>query len=470
MAGKSQAVLKASFPKRCGCKDSDTGKPLNSACPDLSKRKHGTFGFATRIDTTAQLNRQLKRFGYTTQTAAQQAFDHVADLIKVGRDDERMRRRIGDLIFETKRGQELPDVDTVRRRLRMGVELAASEGTVGELLEDWYASKRGKKESSRRGWRQHLDHYLIPQLGDIPRSRLRASHVDGLFDTIEEWNAEITTAKAEGRPPHLPGDMRQRHKVVGLRTQHHILQTLRTAYNWAAVRRMVEFNPCLGVELAPAERNPGQVWSPEQVRHFLTFAAASDDPLALIYRIVLLRGLRRGEAGGSRWCDFDPAQGHLRIVQTVLQLGDRIIIDTPKSQAGRRTVSLDEETTQMLVAWHAEQRRQRFTAGLPYTDHDLIHARPDGQPVSPERVTEGFKAMARAAGLPVIRLHDGRHTAATLGLEAGLDIKVVSTQLGHANTRVTHDIYTHVRQAVHDDAAERVLTLVQGSPAKAKEA
>ncbi|MER5424960.1 tyrosine-type recombinase/integrase [Streptosporangium roseum] len=77
---------------------------------------------------------------------------------------------------------------------------------------------------------------------------------------------------------------------------------------------------------------------------------------------------------------------------------------------------------------------------------------------------------ALAPRLPVIRLYDGRHTAATLGLEARLDIKVVSTQLGHANTRITHDIYTHVRQAVHDDAAERVLTLVQGPGTRRREA
>ncbi|WP_031166061.1 tyrosine-type recombinase/integrase [Streptosporangium roseum] len=388
--------------------------------------------------------------------------------MKLARDDERMRKKVGDLIFEIKRGQELPDVDTVRRRLRMGVELAASEGTVAELLEDWLASKRGKKESSKRSWRQHLDHYLLPQLGEIPRSGLRASHVDAVFDTIEEWNAEITMAKAEGRRPHLPGDVRERHKVVGLRTQHHILQTLRSAYNWAVVRRMVEFNPCLGVELAPAEKDPARVWSPEQVATFLL--AASEDPLGLLYRLVLLRGLRRGEACGVRWPDLDLRAGRMRIEQTILQLGDRIVVDTPKTRAGRRTVSLDAETTRLLEERHAAQRQERFNSGADYVDHGLVFARPDGRPVSPERVSEGFKRLAREAGLPVIRLHEGRHTAATLALEAGLDVKIVSDQLGHANTRITHDLYTHVRPAVHDDAAERVLTLVQGPGARRREA
>ncbi|GAA3417746.1 tyrosine-type recombinase/integrase [Streptosporangium vulgare] len=463
-----QSVLKASYTKRCGCKDPKTGKPLNSNCPDLTKRKHGTHGWRTRIDTTTQPNRQLRRFGYDTKVAAQQAFDHVADLLKLARDDERMRQRIGDLIFESKHGQDFPDVETIRRKLRMGIDLAASEGTVGELLEDWYAGKRAKKESSRRSWRQHLDHYLLPQVGVIPRSLLRATHIDGLFDTIEEWNAEITTAKAEGRPPHLPGDLRQRHKVVGLRTQHHILQTLSSAYNWGVRRRLIEFNPCLGVELPPAERDPARVWSPEQVMQFLT--ASAHDPLGLLYRLALLRGLRRGEACGLRWSDLDLETGHAQIEQTILQLGDRIIIDTPKTRAGRRTVSFDTETRLLLAARYAEYRRARLAAPEGYEDHGLVFARDNGRPLSPERVTEGFKRLAREVGLPVIKLHEARHTAATLGLEAGLDIKVVSAQLGHTRTRITQDLYTHVRPAVLDDGAERVLTLVQGSSAEAKKA
>ncbi|WP_055480879.1 tyrosine-type recombinase/integrase [Sphaerimonospora mesophila] len=450
--------MKASYSKRCGCTDPETGKPVGSRCPRLSSRRHGTHGFTTRLDTTGQRARQLKRFGFLTQKAAKDAFDHVCDLVKLARDDEAMRRRIGDLIFECKRGEPFPDVEEVRRKLKLGVDLAASIGTVAELLEDWYASKRAKKESTRRGWRQHLDHYLIPQLGDIPLDRLRAAHIDGLFDTIEEWNAEIRAAAEEKRAPHLPGDVRERHKVTGIATQHRIFATLRNAYNWAVKRRMVEFNPCLGVELPPEERDPARVWSPEQVGTFLD--ATEDDPLGLLYRIVLLRGLRRGEACGLRWDDLDLAAGHAKVAQTVLQLGGRIVIDTPKSKAGNRVVSLDAETVALLKAHHNAQRRERFAAGDTYQDHGLMFPRSDGRPLPPDRVTERFKQLAKGAGLPVIKLHEARHTAASLGLEAGLDVKVVSVQLGHSTTTITRDLYQHVRQAVLDDAAEKVVALI----------
>jgi integrase len=86
--------------------------------------------------------------------------------------------------------------------------------------------------------------------------------------------------------------------------------------------------------------------------------------------------------------------------------------------------------------------------------------RVDGRPLPPDRVTERFKQIARDAELPVIKLHEARHTAASLGLEAGLDVKIVSVQLGHSTTTITRDLYQHVRQAVLDDAAEKVVALI----------
>ena len=84
----------------------------------------------------------------------------------------------------------------------------------------------------------------------------------------------------------------------------------------------------------------------------------------------------------------------------------------------------------------------------------------------PDRVSAWFRQAARDVGLPVIKLHEGRHTAATLALESGLDIKVVSDRLGHSTTGITADLYSHVRRAVADDAAARVAALVAGEAAR----
>jgi integrase len=179
----------------------------------------------------------------------------------------------------------------------------------------------------------------------------------------------------------------------------------------------------------------------------------------------LLRGLRRGEACGLRWQDIDLATGHMTIAQTILQLGGRIIIDSPKTRAGWRVVSLDKPSIAMLKTLQRVQRRERFAAGEAYDDHGLVFCREDGRPLFPDRVSQHFREIAAAAGLPVIKLHEGRHTAASLARWSGADIKLVSEQLGHSTTRITEDLYSHVLLAEHDRMAEQVLSLIPASGA-----
>lgn len=445
--------------KRCACKDEISGKPLGKRCPRLSEKRHGSWLFAAYIDTSSG-RRELKRMGFPTKGAAEAALDHVGDLLALAGADDTLRRKIGNLIAaKTKRGGQLPTVEDVKRRLGAGLDPAAPSVTVAELLDDWLAGKRSAKASTLRGYQQHATHYLKPFLGEIPVDRLRAEHISGMFDTIEAWNTEIVAVLADGRTPKLDGDTRQRTKVVGVATQRRIFATLRNALNHAMrKRRLIDFNPCDGVEMPAEEREAALTWSPAQVRSFLD--AADGDPLALAFRLVLLRGFRRGEVCGLRWSDFDAETRTVRVSKPILQLGGRIVEDTPKTKAGRRVVSLDRESVDLLNAHHTAQKRARLAAGQTWQDHDLIFCQAAGAPVPPDRLTNTFKAIATKAGLPVIRLHDGRHTAASLGLEAGIDIKIVSDQLGHATTRITQDLYTHVRRQVHDDAAEKIVSLL----------
>jgi integrase len=132
----------------------------------------------------------------------------------------------------------------------------------------------------------------------------------------------------------------------------------------------------------------------------------------------------------------------------------------PKTAAGERTVSLDPATVTMLKALRKRQAAERLAAFGAYDDQGLVFAREDGSPVPPDYVSRHFSTLAAAAGLPRITLHQGRHTAASLALEAGVDIKIVSEQMGHSTTRITQDLYQHVRRSVAGDAATKVARLV----------
>lgn len=208
----------------------------------------------------------------------------------------------------------------------------------------------------------------------------------------------------------------------------------------------------------PETRDPARVWSPEQVAQFLEYA--EHDRLGLLYRIILLHGLRRGEALGLLRADLSKDRARVKVWQTVLHVAGRIVIDTPKTRAGERALSLDSGTAELLRGHLRQLKEERLAAGEAYQDHGLLFCREDGTPYSPDHVSKRFQRLAAEADLPPIRLHEARHTAATLALEAGIDRKIVSTRLGHSTVRITEDLYTHVRQAVEDQAAETVLRVL----------
>ena len=299
----------------------------------------------------------------------------------------------------------------------------------------------------------------MPLLGEVPLSRLRAEHIAGMFERITEWNAQIAGQRAARRALIvLDGDVRARPQPVNTATQHRIYATLRASLNAAVRQRVIPWNPAAGVELAAEVREPARVWGPAEVRAFL--AATEGHRLHALWRLVLLAGLRRGEACGLRWQDIDLDAGCLRVAQTLLQLGGRVVTGTPKSASSGRTVSLDAETVRLLDEHQRAQRRERFAAGSAYEDAGLVFCDEIGRVYLPDRVSAWFRQAARDAGLPVIKLHEGRHSAATLALEAGIDIKIVSARLGHSTTAITSDLYTHVRRAVADDAAAKVAALL----------
>ena len=301
---------------------------------------------------------------------------------------------------------------------------------------------------------------MKPHLGEVPLDRLSTEHIAAMLDQIEVYNAEITAASTEGRAPVLDGDMRTRPRVTGPTTQRRIMATLRAALNEAISQRRITWNPCAGIELPEQAERETVVWSPEQVGTFLDHADAAGHRLALLYRLILLCGLRRGEAIGARWSDADLDAGRLAVVQTVLQFGGKTVIGKPKTKSGRRLISLPPGIVALLTEHREAQRRERWEWGEAYRDNGLIFCAEDGSVLSPDTVSRAFRALPAGAGLPPIKLHEGRHTAASLALESGLDIKVVSAALGHSGTQITRDLYQHVRVAVADEAAAAVESLV----------
>lgn len=450
---------KWSTPKRCNCKDAD-GKELGRTCPKLKGRHHGTYGYDTRIPTSGGV-REIRRFGFATKNEADTGAARVWDLIKLAGADTESQKRIGDLIFKsTARGGQLPAVVDVRRRLGLHRELDASE-TFGKAWATWLAGRRRARDSYANTLEQHGRNWLLPVLRDIPLDRITGEHCAMVFGRIDMFNEEIETAREEGRKPVLPGDVRMKTRYTGVATQHRIYGVLRKFLNdqWKRARK-IPFNPVYTVELEPETRDAPLVWDPAQVVQFLDFTA--DDRLALLWRFVLLRGFRRGEICGLADGDVDTARAAVTVNVALIQVRGRLVWGRPKSKAGERVVGLDAASVAAVDAHRLRRKRERLAAGGAWANSGRMFTDETGEPLRPDYVSRRFRDLAAEAGLPVIKFHAARHTAATLALEAGIDIKIVSEQLGHSTTRITQDLYQHVRHQVHVDSAEKVIGLLSG--------
>ena len=200
-----------------------------------------------------------------------------------------------------------------------------------------------------------------------------------------------------------------------------------------------------------------RTWSAEQLAAFLD--SQRNDRLYALWHTLAMTGLRRGEALGLRWQDVDLEAGRLAVRRALVPCGREVLVSEPKTARGRRVVALDPETVAVLKGQAARQLEEQ-QAAQSWTDTGLVFTSEDGEALHPEVVSRFFRKAVKEAMLPDIRLHDLRHTHATLALRAGIHPKVVSERLGHATVAITLDTYSHAIPAMQEEAAALIAGLV----------
>jgi integrase len=231
-------------------------------------------------------------------------------------------------------------------------------------------------------------------------------------------------------------------------------RALKDAVRWGVLGR----NP---IEAADPPRishaREMKTWSAEQLEAFLDFTA--DERLYALWQLLGLTGMRRGEACGLRWCDCDLKQGRVAIRRALVPIAHTVLVSEPKTARGKRSIALDERTVAVLRTHAARQLAERECA-KEWTETGLVFTRTDGQALPPNSVSRCFVRSVGRAKLPAIRLHDLRHSHATLALRAGIHPKVLSERLGHATVAITLDTYSHAIPAMQEEAATRIAELV----------
>jgi integrase len=169
-----------------------------------------------------------------------------------------------------------------------------------------------------------------------------------------------------------------------------------------------------------------------------------------------MTGMRRGECLGMRWCDVYLDEGRIAVRQCLVAAGSQVRLSQPKTARGRRVIALDRATIEVLASHAAESRDKRGGNGLVFTTRE-------GGFLYPSGVSKRFARLLASSDLPHIRLHDLRHTHATIALGAGIHPKIVSERLGHATVSLTLDVYSHAVPHMQREAALRIGDTVFGS-------
>jgi integrase len=315
--------------------------------------------------------------------------------------------------------------------------------TLAVFLREWLKlAEMRLRYSTWSGYRTNIEHHILPTLGDIPVADLKPEHLNALYAEL------LSNGRVDGTGGLAP------------RTVQYVRTILRKALKDAMRLGLVDRNVTLLTDSPRSRRPEMRTWAADQVRQFL--AHVRNDRYFMAWYLAATTGLRRGELLGLKWRDVDLEGGRLQIRQTLVATGNRIYWSEPKTKGSRRMVAIPEDAVLLLRGHAARQKEEKQRWSGENLGSDVVFTQPDGSPVDPDRFTRWFARHARDAYLPHIRLHDLRHTFATLALEAGIHVKVVSEMLGHDNIVITLDTYSHVMPVIHDEAAAKVSDVIFG--------
>ena len=336
----------------------------------------------------------------------------------------------------------------VKEKLKNALEEAgkvdvtrAEEYTVGAWALNWYELyvKPNIRESTQRFYEGYLNQRVIPALGDIPLKKLTAREIQTLYNDTRE-HGRIRKEQKE-KNPGLSATY-----VRGLHTMLH------GCLDRAVKEHLIPRNPCDDCVPPKAQKQEMQILPQEDIRAYLR-EAERRGVLAMFF-LELCTGLRKGELTALLWEDLDAERRTLRVdKQAVAIRGGGVKVTRPKTETSVRTLSVSREVIRLLEEEHAKHPENPYMFPSPVT----------GGMYYPDTVNSLHEKILKGAGLKHIRLHDMRHTAATLMLQNGVDIKTDSGMLGHYDAGFTLRTYTHSTNRQQAEAADMMGSLVAQS-------
>jgi integrase len=338
--------------------------------------------------------------------------------VDVGHEPDTGRRRQIRRRFVTEAAAR-EELAKVSGGVAAGTYVHASRLTVDQACEGWLASKHALKPSTLNGHRSKLA-ALRDELGHIEIQRLTKADIDTLVGRLRR--GEVT-----GRKPWTP------------RSCNYLLHLTAAVLDDQVKQGNVVRNVARLVDRVAGDPQKFRTLTEAEMFAILDHECRDAHLWALA-----LYGLRRGEISGLRWEHVDLVAQTISIVENRVVLGkQRVESGTPKSRASRRTLPVPDEVVAVLKATRQRQRQERLRFGEGYGGGEYVCSDEMGNPLHPDAITSRWQKLLRDMGIGYVRLHDARHSCATLMHLRGTPIAVIAAWLGHASAAFTMATYAH---------------------------
>jgi integrase len=358
-------------------------------------------------------------------------------VLDTGRDEKTGRRKQKWFSgFNTKKEAERAMVSKINE-LEKGSFVEPSKTTLKEYLEQWIEdyAKTTLRPSTLQTYKTYINNHIIPSLGSFTIQQLQPMHLQRFY------NEKLTNGRVDGKGGLSPSTVRYLHVIIK--------EALGHAVKWQLLSRNVA-----DLVTPPSIRKKEIItMETDEITKFLSYAQG--DRLYIAFLLAVFTGLRRGEILGLRWKDINMEAKTASIRKNLVVVEGKLVLQEPKTNGSIHSVSLPSTTIEALKKHKRIQNQEKLKMGINYQDNDLIVATSLGTPVSPRNLLRSFYRIIERADLPKISFHALRHTHATLMLKQGEHPKIVSERLGHSNTRITMDIYSHVLPNMQQEAVDR---------------
>lgn len=339
--------------------------------------------------------------------------------------------------FYGKTRKEVADkIAQALQQMKNGTFVEPTQTAFGEWLDKWLTSykKSQLKPSTYESYEMLINVHIKPALGKVPLTKLQAHMLQSFY------NEKLEKGRADGKGGLSTRMVRYLHAII------------RQALQQAVKEGLLARNVADATSPPTVKNKQMRPLTEDELLGF--FEAAQKDRLFPAYVLAATTGLRRGELLGLCWDCVDLEHGIITVKRQLLALKDGLTLEeTTKSKSGRRSVVLTDDAIRELKAWRKRQAQEKLLLGEAYQDNGLVFCKEDGTPLDPREFTKRFQRLLEKAGLPKVRLHDLRHTHASLLLARGVHPKVVQERLGHSSITITLDLYSHLVPGLQEAAA-----------------